>query len=102
MLRGGRVETRKKGLSVAFLLLVGFFLSSSPASATYLYDNWSSAQKVDDIQGDAGGLDYYGRDIKAAYQAYSEGYLYFRIDLWAAPNNTVPPSYAETYGLYID
>ena len=98
------MEPRKKGLSVAFPLLVAIFLSSSPASAAYFY-NWDTAQKVTDPAGDAnlsGGASYAGRDILAAYQAYSNGYLYFRIDLASAPSGHFPPGYASTYGLYID
>ena len=61
--------------------------------------------KVSDSVGDAnlsGGTSYPGRDILAAYQAYSNGYLYFRIDLASAPSSHFPPGYADTYGLYID
>lgn len=100
MIKGGRVETRKKGLSAVFLLLVGFFLSSSPASAAYLYDSWSSAQKFEDTV-NAPYNPTPGQDIVAAYQAYDAGYLYFRIDLAGVPSGT-PPDYANTYGIYID
>jgi hypothetical protein len=85
----------KAAIVVAAALLLA---SAGPASAAYLYD-WSSAQKVTDPAGDT---TYPGRDIRAAYQAYSHGYLYFRIDLASAPSSHFSPGYANTYGLYID
>ena len=83
-----------------FIVMVALLLASAvPASAAYFYYDWSSAQKVTDPAGDT---TYPGRDILAAYQAYNNGYLYFRIDLASAPSGHFPPGYANTYGLYID
>jgi hypothetical protein len=93
------LSLRKTGFSAVLLLLVTLCLSPAPASAAYLFNNWSSAQVVTDPLGDT---TFAGRDIVAAYQAYSNGYLYFRIDLAAAPSGQFPPGYANTYGLYID
>ena len=101
MVQGGRVATSNKEMVADLLFFVAFSLSPSPSFAAYLYD-WSSRQRVADPVGGAGGSDWYGRDIVAAWQAYNNGYLYFRIDLQSAPSGTIPPGYASTYGIYID
>jgi len=104
MRHGAKVGAQKTRISVGFLFFIVFLLSSSPASAAYIYD-WSSAQTVTDPAGDAnfsGDTSYDGRDVMAAYQVYDAGYLYFRIDLASAPSSVFPPGYANTYGIYID
>ena len=92
----------RRHLGVAFLAAAVMLVlaPAGPASAGYLYDNWTSAQKVTDPTGDTNYGAYAGRDIVASYQAYDAGYLYFRIDLLSAPSASA--GYANTYGIYID
>ena len=94
------METRKKGLSVVFLLLVAFFMSSSPASA-YLYA-WNPAQRFTDSVNDAPDTPTPGQNILYAWHAFDGDYHYFRIDLESAPAYIDPPGYANTYGIFID
>ncbi len=97
--------TKFRNLLAVFLAAsaILFFQLPSHAAVSPLYD-WAAAPSITDPTNDP--VDpptlYAGQDIVSAWHAFDGTYHYFRIDLLNAPSATVPPGYANTYGLYID
>lgn len=92
-----------RSLAKFVLLVVVLFplALAVPASAAYFY-NWDTAQKFTDPVNDAPYTPTPGQNVIAAWHAFDGTYHYFRLDLLSAPAYTVPPGYANTYGLFID
>lgn len=87
-----------RGTSALFFAAAILFATTQPAAAAFSWYDWTGGYQVVHDPRDL-SLDK-GQDIRNAFYAVDDGYKYFRMELYGAPNQGAN-GYANLYGFFI-